>query len=83
MADVTVTTTGSVFNDKREVPLYGFRVVTQDSKVLVQGLVVENIPGSDGGDESSQTVENGDLMYLDKTTAIALAAAIDTAADTL
>jgi hypothetical protein len=83
MADVTVTTKGSVFNDKREVPLYAFQVLTKDEKVIVKGLIVENVPGADGGDESTVTVDCGDVLYLDKTTAIALAAAIDTAADTI
>jgi len=83
MADVSVTTTGSVFSDKREIPLDSFRVVIQDGNVLVKGLVVETVPGSEGGDEDTATVEIGDFVYLDKTTAIALAAAIDTAANTL
>jgi hypothetical protein len=83
MADLVITSTGSVFNDKREVPLYGFRFLTQNGKVIVKGLVVENIPGSDGGDEDTETVECGDVLYLDKTTAIAFATALDTCADTL
>jgi hypothetical protein len=83
MADLVITSTGSVFNDKREVPLHGFRFLTQNGKVIVKGLVVENIPGSDGGDEDSQLVECGDVLYLDKTTAIAFATALDTCADTL
>lgn len=80
MSSVTVTTEAKIFVDKVAVALTKFTISTVGSSVLVEG--VKQMDAPDGDDNVFDKVL-GDILLLDKTTAIALAAAIDTAADTL
>jgi len=81
MASVTVTTQGAAnVGNSPLVELTKFTITTVGSRVLVEGVKLADAP--DGVDNVYDKTL-GDLLLLDKTTAIALAAAIDTAADTL
>ena len=81
MASVTVTTQGAAsVGNAPLTELTKFTVTTIGSRVLVEG--VKQMDAPDGVDNVYDKIM-GDLLLLDKTTAIALATAIDTAADTL